>query len=354
MSRLINAVHKSAVLITVLTGLAAVTGSTQNVNLNLNGAYERLEYRVKTEVSVGEVAPSKPKFGGIYNLIKSSKIVLNNDTAPRSLMPAKFLYADTFGRSGRENNAFPYQSPTDNDGRFTQTVSHVFAGSNTPLKGRIEHNSVFGLDLRHGNAGAATFSSVQLEIQLGELSDVYEVVGDLSLDTLEIEVWATQIFNTVETAQILGVSDKRYAEVLNQYDEKKVSDITQGVTVDLPPVGVPNDRIYLADVTILQLDENGAPVAFDDEDARVLVQINGLEYSSTPIWKLREEQNSRRLEAVPPNMLSVDFNAAGGIFGGLGPDQLFDNATITVVANNVAGQTGETCLYVKRCYSAKA
>ncbi len=359
MSRLVSAIHKAPVLLASLTGLALLAGSIQKIDINQGGAYERFSYRLKTKVSAGETAPANPKFGGIYNLIKSSKIVRNNDTAARALMPAKFLYADTFNRSGRELNTFPYHDPTANGGEHVQTIHHAFGGRNTALRGRIEANAAFALDLRYTNAGSGTFSSVELHLELGSLADVYEQVGDLSLDVFEIEVWGVEIINTPQSELALGLISQtgqrvRYAEMINQYDyETNIVDVTKTVDFNLPSVGVPNDNIWLSDVTVLQLDEAGLPVAFDDDNARVVITVNGLEYSSTPIWQIKEQQNAVRLEEVPPNQLNINFNAAGGIFGGLGPNQLFNNAKISIIPNVVEGQTGKTCLEVQKCYSAK-
>jgi len=319
--------------------------------IETNNIYERFTLRTKVKFAHGENKARNPKFGGIYNLIKSAKIRYNND-ADHFKVSATDLYVDTFTRSGRENNDVNYQNLPN---ELTHNIEYCFSGRQSILNGVTVPNAAFGLDLRHSQErGNQTFNSLNLHLEVGTIHDVFNDVNDTAIESITFEIWGEQLIHTQQSAEFYGVATTLYAETINKHDMKeKIADVTQPCEFTLEPVGERNQNVNLSDFTIVQLDQNSVAVPFDDDNAKLVIMVGEHEYCSTPIWRLRKSQNAARLQPMPPNVLHVTLRLSGTEFGGLGTRELFGNARIFVKANEVQGQVGETQLRLLKTYTFK-
>lgn len=349
MSKFIQKAHLNAVLLGTIT--VANAGAAQLVKFDLptNVMYDKITLRTKFGFKHGDDKAMNPKFGGIYNIFKDVCVNINN-TEPHWEKTGVNLYTDNFRRSGRENNDLNYSNLPD---EHIQNFDYCFQGSQSVLGGIAVPDGAFALDLRHTAAGNQTYNSVRLEMNLNPLSEIFNDVNDTAIETMTIEVWAAQLWHDAQSLQILSVTSKRYAEIITEEERKKVTDTELPCVFNIEMQGRIDQGVYLSDLEIVQVDEGGNPIAFDDENAVVSVKIGGETYCTSPIWALRKEQNDRRIEDVPPNMLFVPLIQRVTGLGGVSPTDLSQGVTLTVKANGMAGQTGAVQMNVLKSFTYK-
>jgi len=349
MSIYLNKPHSNAVLIA--TSVIALDNLAQSTKIDIptDAIYERIILRLNGSFEHGATKAAQPKFGGIYNLLKSAAIVRNGSDRLWPVTGVK-LYEDNFIRSGVEGNNLNYSDLPD---KFTQNVAYPFSGRSSILGGVTVPDAAFALDLRHTAAGNQTYNSLRLHIEFGTLSDCFNQIADTALTNLTVEVWAIEQFHDAQTRKALEIEKTRHAEIIPIYEVKTVTDFTARTEFNLDALGDKPNGSYLSDIVVTQLDEQGNPVFFDDENALVCVTINGFDCSTYPVWLIREMQNKSRVGDLPPNMLLIPIKQVGTGMGGLSYSDLSANTKLEVQANSVEGQTGETQLHVEKNYTLK-
>lgn len=349
MSRFINKPHACTYLLASLVFASGGAQQTIRETLADNVVYEKFILKVKPTFEHGEQKAKNPKFGGIYNLIKDVSICINT-TEKHYQHSGMELYVDNFVKEGRERNGADYFDLPDS---LVQNIDYNFNGRNSILGGVAVPNGAYALDLRHTSAGNQTFNSVELVVTSGQISDVFEQINDTALKDLTIEVYGVELFHNNQSRQRLAIDRQRYAELKPRKDARKIQDTAVINTFTLEPLGAASDGVNLSDIVIVQLDEAGMPVAFDNENEIVSVMIGEQEFYQNPIWNIRKDQNEARIEPVPPNVLIIPLVQFASGFGGLTPAELFAGATLELKANKNDGQTGETCLHVLKSYTHK-
>lgn len=355
MTEFINRPHSNHVFLTSVALSAAELSSPNPVLIPLetNVMFERFIYRITPKMSHGDVKPKDPKYGGLYNLIQSASIRKNSNNEDVSFkMRAIDLYNDCFARTGREKNDFDYFNPP---AEFTQNVQHCFSGRGHSVNNLAADDNLFGLDLRHTSAGVNTFNKVEIMMETGTLENVYHDVGDSVLDELTIEVFGVQMFHTQDSKTVYRLSGtSRYGEINSSHDDRRITDTSLTQVFNIEPVGTAQDNANLSDIIVTQLDDKGQPIAFNDENKKVIIKVGQFDYFSAPIWAIREDQNGQRIQPVPDNVLIIRPVMVGGLFAGLSNNELGVGAALCIDANGADGEEDSVpSLFLQKSYTRK-
>ena len=346
MSQFLNKAHLATVLLGTLAIDAGAGSQVATLDLQTPRMFDRFILRTTFDFEHGETAAQGQKFGGIYNIIQNARIEVNG-ADKRFMKTGRDLYVDGFKRDGREENNLNY---SDLPERHIQNIEYCFSGAKSILGGIQVLDGVFALDLRHSEAGVNTFNSVQLILEIGTIHDVFDSVNSTAMTGLNIEVYGVELFHDEQSSKRLALDGKRYAEIVTKSENRKIADTALESVFNLALVGRTNQGVYLSDLTIYQVDADGRPIPFDDENAIVEVMIGDQDFCKMPIWQIRKMQSKARLQPVPPNILFVPLVQPQSGFGGLSPADLATGATLRIKAN---GENNETYLDLRKTYTYK-
>jgi len=338
MSRFLNIHHSCLVMLPAIVVSTELPNQTVTIDVPTNAVYNNMQLRMKIKTK-GE-GLENIKFGGFANIIKTACIRIDGDKT-RYHVSGLDIYNDAFLRNGREA-----EGPQDlGDDGICHTLDYNFTGRGFGL------DQAYALDLRHDkDRGNQTYNTVRLELEIGNLADVFSSVGQASIDSFVIEVWAEQLFSTAESRARLSAGASYFAEVIRTSESRKISEVGARQFFTVEQVGTAS----LADMTITQLDEAGQPVPFNDEKMLISVTIEGEELCTAPLWFYRRRENNLRVDALPPNMAHISTLKLRGHFGGISSSYLRSDAVqLSVTANDADGQTGNTCLIVCKSYARK-